>query len=74
VRPIHRKIIPADAKELGVSNCETVLFKSGPGDVRVKARVTDKSSHDVAFMFSHFIRMYSIGHRLRIGLNSLADF
>ena len=44
----------ADAKELGISDGETVLVKSRRGEVKTKARVTDKSSRGVAFMSFHY--------------------
>jgi formate dehydrogenase alpha subunit len=48
------EISPADAKELGVKDGETVLVRSRRGEVRTKARVTDKSSRGVAFMSFHY--------------------
>ena len=48
------EINPADAEELGVGDGETVLVKSRRGEVRTKARVTDKSSRGVAFMSFHY--------------------
>jgi len=48
------EISPADAKELGVADGEEVLVRSKRGAVRTKARVTDKSSHGVAFMSFHY--------------------
>jgi formate dehydrogenase alpha subunit len=48
------EISPADAKELGVEDGETVLVRSRRGEVRTKARVTDKSSRGVAFMSFHY--------------------
>ena len=48
------EISPADAKELGIGDGETVLVSSRRGVVRTKARVTDKSSHGVAFMSFHY--------------------
>jgi len=48
------EINPADAKELGVEDGETVLVSSRRGKVRTKARVTDKSLRGVAFMSFHY--------------------
>ena len=48
------EISPADAGELGIEDGETVLVKSRRGEVRAKARVTDKSSRGVAFMSFHY--------------------
>ncbi|MCK9565144.1 MAG: formate dehydrogenase subunit alpha [Methanothrix sp.] len=48
------EISPADAKELGVEDGETVLVSSRRGVVRTKARVTDKSLRGVAFMSFHY--------------------
>jgi formate dehydrogenase alpha subunit len=48
------EISPADTGEYGVEDGETVLVKSRRGEVRVKARVTDKSSRGVAFMSFHY--------------------
>ena len=48
------EISPADAEELGVLDGEVVLVKSRRGEVRTKARVTDKSSRGVAFMSFHY--------------------
>jgi len=48
------EISPEDAEVFGVSDGETVLVKSRRGEVRVKARVTDKSSRGVAFMSFHY--------------------
>ncbi|MGC9515365.1 formate dehydrogenase subunit alpha [Methanocrinis sp.] len=48
------EISPADAGELEITDGETVLVKSRRGEVRVKARVTEKSSPGVAFMSFHY--------------------
>jgi len=48
------EISPADAGELGVEDGETVLVRSRRGEVRVKARLTEKSSRGVAFMSFHY--------------------
>lgn len=48
------EISPADAKELGVEDGEMVLVSSRRGQVRTKARVTDKSLRGVAFMSFHY--------------------
>ncbi|KUK43938.1 MAG: Formate dehydrogenase, alpha subunit, partial [Methanothrix harundinacea] len=48
------EISPTDAEALGVSDGETVMVKSRRGEVRAKARVTDKSSRGVAFMSFHY--------------------
>jgi len=48
------EISPADARELGVEDGETVLVRSRRGEVRTKTRVTDKSSRGVAFMSFHY--------------------
>ncbi len=48
------EISPADAKELGVEDGEMVLVRSRRGQVRTKARVTDKSLRGVAFMSFHY--------------------
>ncbi|MFZ3148595.1 MAG: formate dehydrogenase subunit alpha [Methanothrix sp.] len=48
------EISPADAKELGVEDGETVRVSSRRGEVRTKARVTDKSLRGVAFMSFHY--------------------
>jgi predicted molibdopterin-dependent oxidoreductase YjgC len=48
------EISPADAEELGIEDGETVLVRSRRGEVRTKARVTDKSSCGVAFMSFHY--------------------
>ena len=48
------EISPADAGDLGVEDGETVLVRSRRGEVRVKARVTEKSSRGVAFMSFHY--------------------
>jgi formate dehydrogenase alpha subunit len=48
------EISPADAKELGVGDGEMVLVSSRRGQVRTKARVTDKSLRGVAFMSFHY--------------------
>lgn len=48
------EISPADAKELGVGDGETVLVRSRRGAVRTKAKVTDKSPRGVAFMSFHY--------------------
>ncbi|NPV62828.1 MAG: formate dehydrogenase subunit alpha [Methanotrichaceae archaeon] len=48
------EVSPADAGEFGVEDGETVLVRSRRGEVRVKARVTEKSSRGVAFMSFHY--------------------
>jgi formate dehydrogenase alpha subunit len=48
------EISPKDAEVLGIEDGETVLVKSRRGEVRVKARVTEKSSRGVAFMSFHY--------------------
>ena len=48
------EISPADAGELGIEDGETVLVRSRRGEVRVKARVTEKSSRGVVFMSFHY--------------------
>ena len=48
------EISPADAGELGILDGETVLVKSRRGEVKTKARVTDKSLHGVAFLSFHY--------------------
>ncbi len=48
------EISPADAKELGVDNGETVLVSSRRGAVKTKAKVTDRSLRGVAFMSFHY--------------------
>jgi formate dehydrogenase alpha subunit len=48
------EISPADAGELEITDGETVLVRSRRGEVRVKARVTEKSSRGVAFMSFHY--------------------
>jgi predicted molibdopterin-dependent oxidoreductase YjgC len=48
------EISPADAKELGIEDGETVLVSSRRGVVRTKAKVTDKSSRGVAFLSFHY--------------------
>ena len=48
------EISPADAEELGISDGEMVMVRSRRGEVRTKARVTDKSSRGVAFMSFHY--------------------
>ncbi len=48
------EISPADAKELGVEDGETVLVVSRRGQVRTKAKVTDRSMRGVAFLSFHY--------------------
>jgi len=48
------EISPMDAEELGVCDGEVVLVSSRRGEVKTKARVTDKSSRGVAFMSFHY--------------------
>ncbi len=48
------EISPMDAEELGVADGEEVLVCSRRGELRVKVRVTDKSSRGVAFMSFHY--------------------
>jgi predicted molibdopterin-dependent oxidoreductase YjgC len=48
------EISPADAKELGIEDGESVLVSSRRGVVRTKAKVTDKSSRGVAFLSFHY--------------------
>ena len=48
------EISPADAEDMGIEDGETVLVRSRRGEVRVKARVTEKSSRGVAFMSFHY--------------------
>lgn len=48
------EISPADAEDLGIEDGETVLVRSRRGEVRVKARVTEKSSRGVAFLSFHY--------------------
>ncbi|MGV8175653.1 MAG: molybdopterin oxidoreductase family protein, partial [Methanothrix sp.] len=48
------EISPADAKELGVEDGETVLVVSRRGQVRTKAKVTDRSLRGVAFLSFHY--------------------
>ena len=45
---------PVDAEDLGIEDGETVLVSSRRGEVRVTARVTEKSSRGVAFMSFHY--------------------
>ncbi|HOO51537.1 MAG TPA: molybdopterin dinucleotide binding domain-containing protein [Alphaproteobacteria bacterium] len=47
------EISPADAEELGIEGGVTVLVRPRRDEVRVKARVTEKSSRGVAFMSFH---------------------
>lgn len=44
------EISPADARELGIEDGETVLVSSRRGSVKTRAEVTDRSSRGVAFM------------------------
>ena len=48
------EISPADARELGIEDGETVVVSSRRGSVKTKARVTDKSSRGMAFMSFHY--------------------
>ena len=48
------EISPVDAGELGILDGETVLVKSRRGEVKTKARVTDKSLPGVAFLSFHY--------------------
>jgi len=48
------EISPMDAGELGIEDGETVRVSSRRGEVRTKARVTDKSQRGVAFMSFHY--------------------
>jgi len=48
------EISPMDARELGIIDGETVVVTSRRGQVRTKARVTDKSLRGVAFMSFHY--------------------
>ena len=48
------EISPMDAEELGVCDGELVLVSSRRGEVKTKAKVTDKSSRGVAFMSFHY--------------------
>jgi predicted molibdopterin-dependent oxidoreductase YjgC len=48
------EISPTDAEELEILDGETVLVKSRRGEVKTKARVTDKSLRGVAFLSFHY--------------------
>ncbi|HOV82261.1 MAG TPA: formate dehydrogenase subunit alpha [Methanothrix sp.] len=48
------EISPMDAQDLGVEDGETVRVISRRGEVRTKAKVTDRSLRGVAFMSFHF--------------------
>jgi formate dehydrogenase alpha subunit len=48
------EISPTDAKELGIEDGETVLVSSRRGQVRTKAKVTDRSLRGVAFLSFHY--------------------
>jgi len=48
------EISPADARELGIEDGEMVSVRSRRGEVKTRARVTDKSSRGVVFMSFHY--------------------
>ncbi|OYV08781.1 MAG: formate dehydrogenase, alpha subunit, partial [Methanosaeta sp. ASP1-1] len=48
------EISPIDARELGILDGETVLVRSRRGEVRTRARVTERSLRGVAFMSFHY--------------------
>ncbi len=45
---------PIDARYLGIEDGDTVMISSRRGEVRAKARVTERSPRGVAFMTFHF--------------------
>ena len=48
------EISSADARELGIEDGEMVSVRSRRGEVKTRARVTDKSSRGVVFMSFHY--------------------
>jgi predicted molibdopterin-dependent oxidoreductase YjgC len=48
------EISPIDASELGIQDGETVLVRSRRGQVKTKARITEKSLRGVAFLSFHY--------------------
>ena len=48
------EISPVDAGELGIEDGETVRVRSRRGEVKTKARVTDRSLRGVAFLSFHY--------------------